>query len=516
MSQIRGHRHLPCDRTKTKWGIAGQPKRIIDLSDIDSYLIYHTYNLNKPGTFMSNTSRMLSLYNKKNGGLRNQITIKYPINDYAYDTKGQSIILSTGEYDGGCFFEGELLKWKLNSNEIIKLISDNREFRKLKLINDTIKVDVMHTDDYSMDKNIKQYSFLNGDICHELIDLDYKIVERTSEDNFYLSTSRNIEAVTKQFNKICKSYDATFHHKYSANCIKITNYSKLIVGFNHSKISIIQLDKPTEKEIEIEIEEDAHCYQIIPFKDNKWILNFMSNWPLINHTYVIDKKEELKEIPNISGLIYTNDNGKYMTKQIVPYCEEEEGHLEFLLDKNLQQQKGFRIGNYNAYQHHLELSTSTSFYFFQGIDNEKFIKKLVKYSIEEHKISDILTFNEDLKIVYPNAVKIDEIIYFSCTIYPSSSVSKLLSLNIHNKETKWLSDFPAPVLYLRVFDKNTLLFLDIKGNVGKVELTKGQVTLFNEQLKCKNQQPICFDFKEDLMAIGYGSGTVEILKIVKL
>ena len=88
-----------------------QPKRIFKIEELDSYLIYHTYNYYKPGTFFSRRTRMLSLYNESNADLKNHTEIKFPINDYAYESATNSLFLSTGSYDGGYSYEGELLKW---------------------------------------------------------------------------------------------------------------------------------------------------------------------------------------------------------------------------------------------------------------------------------------------------------------------------------------------------------------------------------------------------------------------
>jgi hypothetical protein len=51
----------------------------------------------------------------------------YPINDVAIDASGNSIAIGTGRYDGGYFFEGELLLWRWRNGESRSLLAESRE-----------------------------------------------------------------------------------------------------------------------------------------------------------------------------------------------------------------------------------------------------------------------------------------------------------------------------------------------------------------------------------------------------
>ncbi len=53
--------------------------------------------------------------------------LKYPINDVAFHPTESLIVLGIGSYDGGAFYEGELLLWDFKSSKLEKLLEDDRE-----------------------------------------------------------------------------------------------------------------------------------------------------------------------------------------------------------------------------------------------------------------------------------------------------------------------------------------------------------------------------------------------------
>jgi len=486
-----------------------QPKRIIELNEIGSLLFYHTYYLYKPGTFLSRRTRMLTLYDKKTSLLKNHIEIRYPVNDFAYYSQSNSLIISTGEYDGGYSYHGELLAWNLSTNSVCKLIGDNREFRKLYVEGNSVYVDVMPTDDQTEDDDIKQYKLPISNTTLTLSELNYKVVEETINDNFGLETSSSIEKTRDEFDTICSKIIAGYNHKYSANCIKLINENELLIGYNDSRVN--KIDLITNNRYEIPVESDAHCHQIISHKENTWILNFLPVWPPNSYHYQYNKTGAINKLSIPNGLIYKTGDS-YITKQIVPYADEEI-HNDFLLDSNLKTIDEFNIGPYNAYQHHLELEDGEYVYFFQGIDDYKTTKNLVKYSLKNKNLTHVFEFSENLKIVYPNGIKIDDTIYFTCTVNSGHGETKLLSLNLSKLETAWHSKLEAPIIQFKKYDDKTLLFIDVKGNFGMIALPTGSITLLNSQLESINQRPISIDFRDKRMAIGFNSGTVEILNI---
>ena len=206
----------------------------------------------------------------------------------------------------------------------------------------------MPTDDQTEDSEIKQFSIPITKDISTLKELDFIIVDETIGSNFYFETTESIENTKKELNKIGSKYIDYFKHRYSANCIKILDDSNLIVGFNDSCFSMINLNNGTEEEFFIY--EDVHCHQIISYQENKWIINFFPVWPPDSSQYIVNINGNLGEISIPNGLIYKKGEN-YIIKQIVPYAEKE-NHSEYLLDNNLAIIEEFKIGPYNGYQHY--------------------------------------------------------------------------------------------------------------------------------------------------------------------
>lgn len=59
---------------------------------------------------------------------------RYPINDLAFHPSKPVIAIATGKYDGGWFFEGELLLWNWETSQRVKVLSENREISRVRFV----------------------------------------------------------------------------------------------------------------------------------------------------------------------------------------------------------------------------------------------------------------------------------------------------------------------------------------------------------------------------------------------
>ena len=485
-----------------------QPKKIVDIPELESYLIYHTHSLSKPGTNLWKTKRMLSLYKKDELKFKNHITIRYPINNSVYDVQNNSLFLATGQYDGGHSYNGELLKWELIDNNVYKIVEDNREFRNVQLLDNHIFVDVLPTDDQTEDQTIKRYQLQKDSIEINLLESQFAVIDETSEDNHTLDTNGNIEKTFNKLHKIARSVDANYNHKYSANCIKIIEENHIAVGFNDSSFSIINtMDLKEECGT---IKEKANCYQIFKYVNDSLIFNFFPIWPPENYVYQYSNRN-LQHIPNITGLLYSNKEN-FFAKQIEQYPFEK-NLTDVHLNNKLKILNTFRIGNYNGYQHHLNANSNSAFYFFQGISDSNYSKTIVEYSIEKLRLTKLYEFKENEKYVNTNGVIINKYLIISCTKAFGTRSNLLLRFNLEEKTLSEICELESQIVQIMKIGDDAILFLDIDGKIGIIDLAKIKTTYLNVNLKVKNQTPISFDLNENTLVIGYNSGTIEILSI---
>ncbi len=74
------------------------------------------------------SSNRLSIYREADGSLVGCISTKFPINDVSFSPVEDSVVIATGSYDGGWFFEGYLLRFNWSKNEAEQLLGQSREF----------------------------------------------------------------------------------------------------------------------------------------------------------------------------------------------------------------------------------------------------------------------------------------------------------------------------------------------------------------------------------------------------
>jgi hypothetical protein len=88
-------------------------------------------NLGHPGRWLFPDSHpaahRLAVYNESNGTLIGCVPIQYPVNDVAFSSNGENVLIATGKYDGGHFFVGYLLRFNFITGETEQLLGQCRE-----------------------------------------------------------------------------------------------------------------------------------------------------------------------------------------------------------------------------------------------------------------------------------------------------------------------------------------------------------------------------------------------------
>jgi hypothetical protein len=75
------------------------------------------------------------LYNSDTLELKNSLDVNFRVNDVAFHPVEKIIALATGSYDGGAYFEGELLVWNYGTNEVTSVLANSREVVKCEFCN---------------------------------------------------------------------------------------------------------------------------------------------------------------------------------------------------------------------------------------------------------------------------------------------------------------------------------------------------------------------------------------------
>ena len=125
--------------------------------------VANSFSTQWSGRDVSMWSKSLILYNLDTLEFISFVdNLNYDINDLAFHPTESIIALGIGSYDGGAYYEGELLFWNYETNELNSILTDNREVIKCAFSKDGNKLifTVNPTDDLNCpDYTDKEYEF---------------------------------------------------------------------------------------------------------------------------------------------------------------------------------------------------------------------------------------------------------------------------------------------------------------------------------------------------------------------
>lgn len=214
------------------------PLRTWEVNELNSVVVYQylaTYN------FPRVQENMLYIFDKSdNSSPTNKIAIKSHINDVLYLKKSNSFLIAAGDYDGGMYFEGELLLWDISSNNITSLI-EGRQFSKCYLNPDNeVEVEVYpQTDECPRSEFVDSIYKLpeNLDTKLELLELEFvseapHISEYNPINNYFDEAAEKIKSLSKNQEWIWQGYTKNIDHIDNFIVATFENYGVIVFNEN--------------------------------------------------------------------------------------------------------------------------------------------------------------------------------------------------------------------------------------------------------------------------------------------
>lgn len=88
---------------------------------------------------------------------------RYRINDVTFHPSRPVLAIATGTYDGGWFFEGELLLWNWETSQAVKVLSENREISRVRFVEpDRLALLLRPRDEEEYGKDAPFETFIGG------------------------------------------------------------------------------------------------------------------------------------------------------------------------------------------------------------------------------------------------------------------------------------------------------------------------------------------------------------------
>jgi len=490
------------------------PRHFFDLKEKNAVGIFHSYYGQWSGRHQEIRKNAISLYDKTSLSLIGHLeNIKFPINDIDYDPIQNEVILGTGSYDGGCFFEGELLLWNLSNGSTTNLIRDNREIPKCQFIGDQIEFKVYPTDDImTQDFTIKTYRISRNYSNQQQLE-NLKPTEINDFENFQneFNAENEIIELLKQ---------SAFHSNpksmiWDLVMVKETIYAACSKGI----VFIYDLTNETIKYLKLTDKGD--CVQVFfNSTTNKVIVNTSfrgANVEDYSIVYEINTtSHEFSKIIQGTFALSKSDENYFLARQT---DHENLGKNDVIYDPHFKRIASTSLGNYDLFNHYIRIDETKKLYALIGNPTSSSRNKsIIQINPLNGQIEKKLPLEKQpVHFNNPNFLMTNGRIIYQGKIYnykPNEIAYKMNCINA-NGEVLWSQQLNGNAISLLALPKQ-LCFLCIL-NTGRIELrdieTGSLIKDITENLKTYNCKPICMYKKDEKIAIGFDSGLIELMKI---
>ncbi len=500
------------------------PKKLFEFQEQNLIGIAHSYYGQWSGRHINTRKECLSLYKSDSLELVAHIdSLKYPVNDVDYHEKKKLILIGTGSYDGGYFFEGELLIFDLKSKSLIKIIEDNREFTKCKFIGNEIEFIVNPTHDLdNEDYTNKSYKIpLDTLRVFQLKDLNPIKIQPHDENSFnYESYQERLQEIPNKLSNYCNQLNKNFIHKSLAWDIVFFGDDKLLIGYSNGKIGILEI---LNEKIDIKsISKNGECAQVF--------INIDTEVAIINRSYRhIDSDNHntvyeyntstgmMNQVANGTFMLSKSNSGKYLARQ-TDY--QNKNRNDIIFDSSFKKIMERRLGHYDLFNHYIRIDNSENLYALVGNPKEQHQNKRL-IEINPSTLSEQTLFELERQPNHYNnlnGILSDDIFIIEGNIYNPNPYQK-------NYELRGIKKNGEVIWRRELSNQSTgMTTLDEYPNQVAISLTSGETLIMNKltgetttipKSKEVNGYPLSISNKGNKIAIGYDNGLIEIIEIEK-
>lgn len=488
--------------------------------------IPHSYNTQWSAREVGIYGEHLHLYSRETLELINNIEVlDYSVNDVAFHPDLPILVIAIGSYDGGAYYEGSILTWDYEKNEVTKLINDNREFIKCEFLQKwkVVKIEVNPTDDlYEDDLKTECYEFdFNINTSYDLSELSLKS-ENAFEDSFDLEVfkTRN-EKIISTLSQLSLDCGKQFKNRNLIWDIKFLSKNKIVIARNNSTVEIIDLDNNQVKEYILP--KNGDCVEVFHLTSNDEIV-YVNLWSRdwdsdnTNSLYEISLKSECVIHKDEFNHTLSKTKGDFFLARQIDHSNEK--LKDFVLDKYLNEVFSDRLGHYDLFNHYIRIDNCDLLYFLVGSPKKQHQNKLIcSIDPKTHKIKKVYQL-EKQPSHYNNlsGLKIDNFIVISGSVYSSKRTSygeiELFAIDTNSKKEVWHRRLNASVSSLSDLTNGMIALAMTDGTIETISLYDGKtINKIPLSLDNCNLKPLSMDFNGRFLAIGTTDGRVLINEI---
>ncbi len=463
----------------------------------------------------------IHLYSKDNLELINFIeSLEYPVNDIAFHPGLPFLLVATGNYDGGAYYEGNLFCWNYEENKITKLINDNREFTKCKFLENgrMIAIEVSPADDlYENELKIETYEFdFDVNTSYDLMNISL-VATKPFENVFNLEAAKSkYKNIIDTIAKISIDSGKVFNNRNLIWDTKFLNDYIVVIARNESTIETINLD--TGENREFILPKKGDCVEVFRLTSNKDLIlvNLWSReWDSEYTTSLYEinlNTEHIEHKGDFNHSLSKSYNDFFLARQIDHSSKNRE---DYVLNKSFDKVLSKRFGHYDLFNHYLRIDNSSLLYFLVGSPKNQHQNKCL-FSINPVTLKTQKVFQiEEQPSHYNNlsGIKSEDKIIMSGSIYRSNRNSygkiELFAIDMASQKEIWF----------RTLSSNVASFSDLGDDKLAIALANGAIELISTQngetidkayLKIKNAdlKPLSIDCRNNRLVIGTTDGRI--------
>ncbi|SHH19731.1 hypothetical protein [Clostridium grantii] len=464
-------------------------------------------------------SYRVSVYNSETLSLIKVFdNIDYPINYIDFNPDNTILAIATGSFDGGYFFQGELLFWDIKNGRSNSHLCESREVTYCKFNEDGtslyFSLNPSCINDYPGSSFMDPSFLYITDRFFDKVEIEsLSEIEINEEEIKVPFVKQDFQSISKELHFLSNRLNLKYESRGHIWDINMINETEIIAISNNN---LIEKWSFTEggKSSYIEAPKNIRAVEIITLPEKEHcMINAIVHLPesYVGRTSVLYKWEyksnKLEEVikKNYNVSLSINKDGLILAREVSGCSKSKENIKDFLIDVDYKISKELNLGYYGKFNHYLRVNGAEDFYFIQGTPASSHEKKWVcrlnpsseKYSRlfplewdtmrEAHFISDGGCYCNDPKgEALILASRFDDNNPFE--FFSNNSI--MTRRRLPNGEVMWNQSFNSQVTSLIwIKDYSLIAFALAEGKIGLVSSFNGEL-IYLEDVKLNGRDTV--------------------------
>lgn len=463
----------------------------------------------------------LLLYHLDTLALMNYIdNLDYPVNDIAFHPKEEVIIIGTGRYDGGLYYEGELLLWEYTIEKIDSILQENREIVTCNFAEDGKKLHFTVSpeddeSDYAEERYVMDFPIDRHISLAELSPVSAIVYE---SDVFIKKVLDKPMKAVDLLAEISERHGKVYKNKHLIWDILFINAYEIAVATNNGIVEIWHLTNETCQEIIVG--EKGKCVELFFNQSNNtllanlWRMDF--NVEENSCLFSISLADfEVKPVLACEASLSKNLSDYFLVRNI-EYSDKTK--KDFILNSDYEKVFEKRLGHYDLFNHYLRIDQSDLLYFLAGNPPEQHQNKAL-YSINpvNFEIKEVFSLEQQPNHYNSlNGIIVKDCLIINARVYTSDrnayDTQELFCIDLKTGTEKWLRTLSSQVSAFGILDKGVSVIMAMaEGGLEIINCQNGETI---EMIKRENNQtfsrPLSLSTFGDTIVVGLINGNIEV------